>query len=132
MSLAAISQALETRLAAMTPALATAWENVTFTPTAGTPYQRVNFMPATPNDYGVASGTQEIGLFQVMLCYPLNTGRAAAAARVQLLRDQFPRNLRLLSGSALVAKIMRTPAAAPGMVDGDRWVVPVTIRWSDR
>lgn len=132
MSLPAISQALETRLSAMSPALATAWENVTFTPTAGTPYQRANLLPATPNDYALGQGSQEIGILQVSVCYPLNKGRGDALARAEAIRAAFPKNLKLPVSGPMAVKIIRTPAIAAGFVDGDRWVIPVTIRWSDR
>ena len=48
MSIVAIRALLESRLAAITPALATAFENFPFTPINGTPWQRVNLMAAQP------------------------------------------------------------------------------------
>ena len=42
MSLSIIRKALEQRLAALAPAIATAYENAPFVPAVGTPYQRVS------------------------------------------------------------------------------------------
>ena len=88
MSLAAISKALESHLKAMTPALDTAWENVSHTPMGGVPYQAAFFMPARPNVYAVADGHQEIGLFQINLRYPLKQGRADVLARAEAIRKK--------------------------------------------
>lgn len=132
MSLAAISKALESHLKAMTPALDTAWENVSHTPMGGVPYQAAFFLPARPNDYAVADGHQEIGLFQINLRYPLKQGRADVLARAEAIRAHFAKNMTLPVGQPMAVKIMRTAEIAPGFVDGDRYVVPVTIRWSDK
>ena len=46
MALVEIRTALETKLNALTPTIATAWENVPLTPVVGTAYQQVNLMIA--------------------------------------------------------------------------------------
>ena len=126
MSQAAIRAALETALDAMSPALATAWENVAFTPPVSTvPYQRAFLLFATPVNPDMGRGvTRESGIFQINLCYPLQAGDGAARARVALLRDTFYRSATFVSGSTKV--IMRnTPEAGAGAASGDRWIVPV-------
>lgn len=131
MSQAAISTELEKHLKAMTPPLDTAWENVSHTPTAA-PYQQAFFMPAQPNDYAVADGHQEIGIFQINLRYPLNKGRKDALERAEAIREHFAKNMTLPVGGPMAVKIMRTAEIAAGYRDGDRFVIPVTIRWSDK
>lgn len=128
MSLVAIRAALEQRLDAMTPALATAWENAPFTPTIGTPHQRVHLLPAEADNPEQSGGYIERGYLQVTLKYPLQAGTGAAAARAQLVRDQFPRALSLTSGG-IVVQITRTPAIGGGTTDGDWWSVPIKIFW---
>lgn len=128
MSLVLVRSALEVALAAMTPAISTAYENAPFTPVAGTPYQRVFLMAAEPANPEMGRFTRDQGILQVSLAYPLNAGPAAATARAELIRDTFYRGLSLTSGG-IVTTIERTPEIAPGRVEEDRWVVPVRIRF---
>lgn len=128
MSLAAVRAALETRLAAMAPALATAWENADFAPTGAAPYQQVFLMPAEPDNAVYGTNYQERGLLQVTLSYPLGAGVKDAVARAQLLRAQFQRGLSLVSGGVTVT-IERTPEISQGVVEDDRYRLPVRIRW---
>lgn len=119
--------ALESRLAAMNPAVSIAGENTSFLPTPNTPYQRANLLPADPDNPIVGDGFyRELGIFQVSLCYPLNTGPAAAETRAELVRTQFKRGTTLTSGGYTIT-IDQTPTIASGFVDGDRWVVPISI-----
>lgn len=119
--------ALESRLAAMTPALAIAPENGSYLPVNGTPYQRINLLPANPDNPIVGPQFyRELGIFQVTLAYPLNTGPSAAETRAELVRTQFKRGTTLTS-SGYTITIDQTPTIASGFVDGDRWVVPVSI-----
>ena len=127
MSAVAIRAALETALSGMA-ALSTAYENAPFTPVAGTAYQRVTVLFAEPDNSETASNYVERGFMQVSLCYPLGTGSAAVAARAELLRATFRRGLSFTSGSVSVW-IIGTPEITPGFVDGDRYIVPVRIRF---
>lgn len=129
-SLDKVRVALETQLAAMGPALATAWENVDFQPVgADVPFQAVTLLPAEPDNpvYGPAFFLER-GLMQVTLNYPLGDGPAAAAARAEALRAQFPRGLSLSSGG-VVTIIEKTPEIGPGGPSEDHYQLPVRIRW---
>ena len=86
MSVLKIRAALETALAAMSPTLATAWENTAYTPTAGTPYQRVSLLFAEPVNTEYGRSFQQGGLFVVALCWPQGAGVADLAVRIELLR----------------------------------------------
>lgn len=122
-----IRRALETRLAAMSPALATAWENSPYEPEPGTPYQRAFMLYAAPeNEVLGCDYRREVGVFQVSLFYPPGTGSAAAQARADAVQEHFPRGLTLThSGTSVL--IPRSPAKAPGF-NADGWyVVPVSI-----
>lgn len=125
----AIQQALEAHLAAMTPALATAYENVAFTPTLNVPYQKANLLPASPdNSTQGSSHYREIGIFQVSLYYPAGTASGNAKARAELVRTHFKRGTTLVK-SGVKTIITHTPSIHPALVDGDRYVVPVSIRY---
>ena len=128
MSITAVRAALETKLAAMTPALATAYENAPYTPVPGTPYQAVYLLPTVENPTMGDSYYREVGIFQISLFYPLLTGPAAAAARAQLIRTAFKRGTSMISGG-ITTTITRTPEISQGRVDGDRWHVPVKLQW---
>ena len=124
-----IQAALEARLATLSPAISTAYENGTFKPVSGVAYQRVNFLPNTPDDPTMGRKlTQFRGLFQVTVCYPLGTGRGAAQTQAQAVRDHFAPN-QTLTYSTVNVQITETSRIAGGFVDGDRYCVPVTVPW---
>lgn len=127
MSQLAIRRALETRLAALTPALATAWENQHYTPAQGTPFQAVALLPAqTQNPVFGGDFKREVGLLQVLLHYPTGTGAKAANERADSLKAHFPRGLSLTSGGVIVI-IEGTPSIAPARDNGEWYMVPVSI-----
>lgn len=129
MSLALVRAALEKRLAALSPPIDIAFENMAFEPVVGTPYQKANLLRASPDNAVMGSGMfEEIGIFQVTLLYPENTGPGAADARAQLVRDWFKRGMSFTEGG-ITTLINRTAYVHPGRSDGDRWSVPVDVRW---
>lgn len=129
MSQVLIRKMLETRLGTMSPALATAYENVSFTPSTGIPYQRVNLLPATPDNPTIGGNYyQEQGLFQVTLCYPKNAGANAAQTRAEAIRAHFERGLSL-TDTGVTLTIRRTPRIAPAFVDDAFYCIPVTIEY---
>ena len=130
MSIASVRTALETKLNAISPALATAWQNVGYTPVTGTPYQACYLMPATPDNPTLGDGFyREQGILQVSLFYPLQAGPQTAEVRAELIRAAFKRGTAMTSGSVKVL-VDRTPEIGQGRVDDDRWMIPVKIRWS--
>jgi hypothetical protein len=112
----------------MSPALATAWENVSFT-TVATGYQRVNILPSETRNPTFGGGmVMESGIMQVSLCYPVGNGSATAAARAELLRAWFYRGLSLTSGAVTVI-IGKTPSIAPAQFEPGLYVIPVSIHF---
>ncbi|MFZ3286544.1 MAG: phage tail terminator-like protein [Telluria sp.] len=129
MSIAKVRMAMEKRLATMSPALATAYENVTFSPVVGTPYQRINMLQAAPADLVKGRTLTELsGLMQVTLFYPQGTGPAAAEARAELIKAHFKPPMTLTEGAVNV-HVNNTARVATGFPDGDRYAVPVSIPW---
>jgi hypothetical protein len=109
----------------MAPALATAWQNAPFTPVVGTPYQRASLLLAEPDNQEKGASFQEQGFLQVDLCYPQSVGANTAEARAELLRTTFKRGTSLANGIL----ISHTPEVKPAYNDGDRFVIPVRIRF---
>lgn len=129
MTVALIRKALEKRLASVLPSMVVAFENVAFSPTANVPYQRVSLLPNTPDDDQIGSSTYfERGIFQVTVCFPIGNGPAACEARTQLVKDAFKRGTSLVEGAVTVI-IMNAPSASSAMIDGDRFCIPVSVRY---
>lgn len=129
MSIVLVRSALQTALNGMSPALATAWENVDYVPVTGTPYQAAYVLAAEPDNPTMGDAFyREQGIFQISLFYPIQVGTAAAEARAELIRTTFKRGTSFTSGTVTV-QIEKTPEISPGRVDGDRWHIPVKIRW---
>lgn len=130
MTIALIRTALETRLGTMSPALSTAFENVSFTPVVGTAYQMLFLLPAEPDNSTIGSNDNrfERGIFQLSLMYPQNVGPGAAQARALAAQAHFNRG-RVLTASAVNVLILRTPYIHAGRKDGDRWRVDIDITY---
>lgn len=129
MSIAKIRQALEIQLATVTPPIHTVAENASYTPTAGAPYQRVSLIPAdTLNPTFGDKFRREQGILQVTLCYPTGGGSGDAMAQAELIRAAFPRGSSFTAGGVTV-QIDRTPSVSAGIIDGDRYCVPVRVRY---
>lgn len=129
MSAVSIRAALESALDAMSPALATAWENTPYTPVAGTDYQRVYLLLAEPASLEMHKRIhREQGFLQISLCYPLGIGPSAATARAELIRATFYAGRTFTSGG-FTAVIDGTPEIAPAAIEDDRYVLPVRVRF---
>lgn len=125
-----IRRALETHLAAMSPALATAWENAPFTPVSGTPYQKAFMLYAAPDNSTLGcQRRREVGVFQVTLCYPTGVGNSACQSRAEAVREHFKRGTTVSHGGQSVL-VTQTPNKATLGVDGDRYMVAVSIPYS--
>ena len=111
----------------MTPELSTAFENITFTPVNGTPYQRASMLYAIPETEVLGcTRHREVGIFQVQLFYPTGPGNATAQARAEAVRTAFARG-SIFTHSGVSTLIRSTPFKSPGFIDGDRYVVTVSI-----
>lgn len=129
MSIVKIRAALESALNGMSPALATSWENVSFTPTTGTAYQQVNLLCAQPDNSEYGRTHREAGYMQVKLMYPVQIGTSTVAARAELIRSTFYRGASFVSGGVTV-NVTHTPEVSPGSVEGDRFALPVKVRFT--
>lgn len=129
MSTVSIRKALESALAAITPAIATAYENAPFKPPAATvPYQICHILFARPDNTEIGRSHQELGYMQVRLMYPMNTGSLAAMTRAELIRTTFPRASTVASGGVTV-NIIETAEIEPAGIEDNRYTVLVKIRF---
>lgn len=134
MSRIRIRKALETALGALSPAIATAWENVNFTPpspptgqTTPPPYQKVTLSFAEPRNTEFGPVYQEQGYMQVQLVYPAGTGSATAEARAAMIRSAFPRGATFTADGQTVM-VNLTPNILPGFTaDDGRYVLTVRV-----
>lgn len=119
MSVAAIRAALEVALAAMTPALPTAWENTAFTPTVGVAWQEIDLLLANPRALEAGGHWhEEPGALQVRLHYPPKAGPAAAEARAELIRSTFKHGSPF-TASGVTVTVSNTPSIT--RVDEPDW-----------
>ena len=129
MSAVLIRSALEVALAAVSPAIATAWENVPYAPVPGTAYQAVFLILAQPASLEMSGRIhRDQGYMQVNLLYPLDSGPAAAATQAEAIRSAFYAG-RALSASGVTVFIEGTPEIAPAQIGDDRYMVPVKVRF---
>lgn len=132
MSTKAIRALLEARVnawaAAHSPVLKVAFENVTFTKPASGIYLRTFTLPnPTDSRYLEATDRVYMGVFQVSIVAPINTGPGAAESLVAELEALFPLNLELTS---TLRVITTTPvSAAPAIQEPDAYVVPVSFSY---
>ena len=129
MSLQAIRAALDSRLAVLTPALPTAWENSGFTASAGVAWQSVMLLPARTVPAGIGRDAPALWrcVYQVMLCFPPGAGTGAAAARAGLTLTHFARGTALASGGVTV--ICEQAYVEPGRSGADWYRVAVAVPW---
>lgn len=129
---ASIQTALFTRMASLVlaPVHQVAWPNVSFTPPSPRRYLRVSYLPNTTDRLyqGKKGSHRHQGIFQVLVCYPLNGGEAGAREIAGLVANHFPAGLTLYSGSAKVKITKRANISA--LVTTDTEIqIPVSIAY---
>ena len=130
-----IRTALDTRLLSVPGGIAaawTAWDNkgLKTAPAITQPYQITSLLPANPDTPGLSEQTTiYAGIYQVLLMMPINAGPLAGESAAQLIVNHFYAGLPLTYGGQTV-RIRGTPAIAGGYVSGERYAVPVSIRYN--
>lgn len=123
-----IATALDTWLLTVTglPS-AVAFDNYNFAPTKGQPYVVPTLMPAEPD---LLSGepdliTEERGIYQVSLFYPVNVGPAIVRRMADTVANHFKVGTKLMSGGHTV----RIKGSWAGQIMPEpSWVhIPVTV-----
>jgi hypothetical protein len=126
MAIIEIKRAAERKLSALTPAISTAWEGVSFDPPAGL-YQRVQFTIQSPDDPVLGVGFhRERMTMQVFIVGAANKGTSEVIARAELIRLHFAKGLTLQEGNVKI-HVLRTPQIAGTSIASERVVCPVLI-----
>jgi hypothetical protein len=126
MAILEIKRAAERHLAALTPAVPTAYEGASFTPTTAL-YQRVQFVIQRPDDPVLGRGFyREQMLMQVFVSGQANKGTAEVLARAEAIRDKFSKGTTLQEGSIRI-HVLQTPQISGTLVAQDRVICPVFI-----
>jgi len=124
-----IRQAFEVAVNAITPLIATKYENMSFTPTVGVPYQELYTIPADKSHLFVDdAGYKDTGIFQITLKYPSGTGMGVIMARADLYVTSFKVGTKLKKDDVTV-HITDTPDITVLGVNGDRFTVAVSINY---
>lgn len=104
-------------------------ENTSFTPVTGQPYAEVSLLPApTDNPTLDQRLRRDMGVFQVLLKYPVAKGSGPAESMARALQQHFPAGLTLTKGGLRI-RISKTPDIAAALPVPDRFIIPVSIRY---
>lgn len=121
--------AFEEAINAISPTIATAYENVSFTPSSGVPYQELYDIPASNNHLFMDNSEFEgLGIFQITLKYPSGTGMKTVSNRAELYVSSFPVGTKLTKNGEVIT-VLQTPKVNNLGVDGDRVIVAVSINY---
>jgi hypothetical protein len=121
-----IAAALATRLNTLN--LPTHWENgPSFTPPATGAYLKESFMPGEALPFGVFQADILGGIYQVTVMARKGSTKGGSIAEVSAVLNAFPRGLRLVYSGQSVTIL--TTWRSGGFESGDRWAVPVSIRF---
>ena len=127
MAIIQVKRAAERHLSLLSPAVATAYEGVSFNPPAAAMYQRVQFIIRPPQDPVLGTGFhREILSMQVFIAGLTNKGTAEAIARAELVRDHFKKGTVFTEGGVHI-HVLRTPQVQGTTIASDRIICPVLI-----
>lgn len=121
--------AFEEAINAISPTIATAYENVSFTPSSGVPYQELYDIPAS-NDHLFMDNSEfeGLGIFQITLKYPSGAGMKTVSNRAELYVSSFPVGTKLTKNGEVIT-VLQTPKVNNLGVDGDRVIVAISINY---
>jgi hypothetical protein len=124
-----ISSALDSRMAGITTH-PIAWENTVYVPVVGSAYLRPSILPVSSEQSGLGdSGLDEhLGIYQVDVYSEAGKGRRGAELDADDVADHFKRGTSL-TYNGVVVRLGDTSRSA-GIIDGDRFVISVSINYS--
>lgn len=120
---------LATWAAARGTPLRVSYQNQPFQPVTGTPYLRAILLPADTGSEDLQGVMRTyLGVFQVSVVAPINTGAGAAEGIADELAAVFTMNARLTASGFTVQQI--TPATqAAALQDASTYIVPVSFQY---
>jgi hypothetical protein len=129
MSQQLIRAALDTRLSTLPGLPPVAWEGEDYAPVQGVTYAKVALLPRTPSNRTLTEQLQDNGgVYQIGLYFPRGTPTGTMDALAGTIQQHFAAGTSLSAG-IIGVRIEGTPAIAAGFPTGDRWLVPVSIRY---
>lgn len=129
MSQVNIRKAFEKKLITFTPANTISFENASFTPVNGAAYYECRLAPQDVLNPTLGDNYhREVGVFQVVLCFPAGNGGQAAAAKAEELKQFFKRGTTLVQGDTTVI-VDKTPSIGRAYVEGNRYCVSVRVSY---
>lgn len=124
-----IRAALDTRLFTLPGNWPTIFEGEDYSPVVDVAYQMAYLLPRrTQNPTLTERLRDDGGVYQISLYFPRGADTGTCDLRAGQIVAHFPAGLMLNSGIIMV-RIEGTPAIGAGMPSGDRWLVPVSIRY---
>lgn len=104
-------------------------ENERISPRPNQPWTRFTFLPvpSIQETIGVTGRNRDLGLAQVDVFYPRDTGTAQPLATAQSILDNVPRGLTL-TGTGLTV-IIEASYLGPAQSIENYYQLPVVIRW---
>lgn len=110
-------------------AVTTAYQNTVYPSVIGVPYQMAFMIPFKPNEPTQGAGfSQEQGLFQVTLVYPVGLGVGAINERAELIRGAFKKGSTLVNNGVTVV-IANKPELGNFAGAADSFSIPVKISY---
>jgi len=126
-----ISAALDANLNTLALAnnIPVAWENSSYTPVTGRAYLRATLLPADTDGLGLADNStdEHLGIYQVDVFAPIDTGKGQAVMLADSIADQFKRGTELIYNGVKVR--IKTVSRSTGSRDGSWFIVPVYIQY---
>lgn len=124
-----IRGALDTHLSTAPDLPPVAFENSNFEPVPGQTYAEAYLMPRNPANPTLGLQMQDLGgVYQISLYFPRGADTGEMDNLAGALQNHFYAGL-ILHAATMRVLIERTPAIAAGMPSGDRWLVPVSVRY---
>ena len=125
-----ISAALDANLNTFASAnsIAVAWENINYKPVVGTLYLRPTLLPADTDPIGLSyvSALDHLGIYQIDVIAPVDTGKGQAVTKADLLVTAFPRSNLTYNGKLVTIKSV---SRSTGTRDGAWYIVSVIINY---
>ena len=129
MSQVNIRKAFEKKLITFTPANTISFENASFTPVNNVPYYECRLAPQDVLNPTLGDNYhREVGVFQIVLCFPAGNGGQAAAAKAEELKQFFRRSTTLVESGTTVI-VDKTPSIGRGYIESNRYCVPIRISY---
>jgi hypothetical protein len=123
-----IRQALEAKLANLSPMPSCAWPGVAFTPAPGTLFIKPDLVPGITNQHelGSTGPFKYLGVFQVSVFAPPGLGMGAALTQADAIEALFKR-AKLTANNTVI--YISSVSVGPALPEADWLLLPVSINY---